>query len=71
MLKHIVELTFIVLARPDRYPCASHLLLSTDQIKDCKMIGDVNLFLPDGPAHDVECEIMIAGEPSSPVMTEA
>ena len=25
------------------------------------MVGDVNLFLPDGPAEDVECEIMIAG----------
>lgn len=25
------------------------------------MIGDVNLFLPNGPQDDVECEIMIAG----------
>jgi hypothetical protein len=24
------------------------------------MVGDVNLFLPDGPTGDVECEIMIA-----------
>lgn len=26
------------------------------------MVGDVNLFLPNGPKEDVECEIMIAGE---------
>jgi hypothetical protein len=26
------------------------------------MIGDTNLFLPDGPKEDVECEIMIAGK---------
>jgi len=24
------------------------------------MIGDVNMFLPDGPGEDGECEIMIA-----------
>lgn len=26
------------------------------------MVGDVNLFLPDGKAGDAECEIMIAGQ---------
>ncbi|EJT49024.1 hypothetical protein A1Q2_07970 [Trichosporon asahii var. asahii CBS 8904] len=34
-----------------------------DAIASCPMIGDVNLFLPDGTAGDVECEIMLA-EPS-------
>lgn len=29
-------------------------------IRECKMIGDVNLFLPDGVQGDVECEVMIA-----------
>jgi hypothetical protein len=54
------ELTFILLARPEEL--ASKLLLNPADLAQCKMVGDVNLFLPDGPAEDVECEIMIAGE---------
>jgi hypothetical protein len=31
------------------------------------MVGDVNLFAPNGPSEDVECEIMIAGRDLAPL----
>lgn len=54
------ELTFILLARSGS-PSSSPVL-HPDEIKACPMVGDVNLFLPNGSQEDVECEIMIAGE---------
>lgn len=60
----LVELTFILLARPDTEDSSSSrgAIPSANEIKSYKMIGDVNLFLPSGVEEDVECEIMIAGE---------
>jgi hypothetical protein len=55
------ELTFILLARPDSMPASTHPLLSPEEIKTCRMVGDVNMFLPDGSEGEAECEIMIAG----------
>lgn len=55
------ELTFIILARPDDLSASTHRLLSLQQVQACKMVGDVNLFIPEGQ-EDAECEIMIAGE---------
>lgn len=53
------ELTFILLARPEG--ASSDPIPSTQELIALKMIGDVNLFLPNGVEEDVECEIMIAG----------
>ena len=53
------ELTFIVLSKPAN---ANESSLTKNIINSLRMIGDTNLFLPDGPKEDVECEIMIAGE---------
>ncbi|BEJ18099.1 hypothetical protein CspHIS471_0703760 [Cutaneotrichosporon sp. HIS471] len=53
------KLTFIVLARPDDLPADSNLLLTWEEVQRCKMVGDVNLFKPEG-SDDAECEIMIA-----------
>nr|XP_018266356.1 uncharacterized protein I303_00331 [Kwoniella dejecticola CBS 10117]OBR88514.1 hypothetical protein I303_00331 [Kwoniella dejecticola CBS 10117] len=36
--------------------------MTPEEIRRCKMIGDVNLFLPDGLAGQGECEIMIASK---------
>lgn len=54
------ELTFIVLARPEAGADTASPADDVD-IPKCPMVGDVNMFLPDGPTGDVECEIMIAG----------
>lgn len=51
-----LELTFIVLALPD----ADTAQPGTSSVRDFRMVGDVNLFLPDGVEGDAECEIMIA-----------
>ena len=37
-------------------------IISPAEIQQCKMVGDINLFLPDGVDGDGECEIMIASE---------
>jgi hypothetical protein len=58
----IVELTFILLARGDDVPSSSTAVLSPEQVKRCRMVGDVNMFLTDGADGEGECEIMIAGE---------
>jgi hypothetical protein len=58
------ELTFIVLARPDSLPASTHPLLTWEQVQACQMVGDVNLFKPEG-SDDAECEIMIAGGSAS------
>ncbi|ORX41305.1 GNAT domain-domain-containing protein [Kockovaella imperatae] len=36
------------------------IILEPSELRQCSMVGDVNLFLPDGLGGDVECEIMIA-----------
>jgi len=56
-------LTFILLERPDHLSPSEHPLLSPEEIKECRMVGDVNMFLPDGIDEEGECEIMIAGAP--------
>lgn len=53
------ELTFILLAPPEG--ASPDQIPSTQELTTRKMIGDVNLFLPNGVEEDVECEIMIAG----------
>jgi hypothetical protein len=52
-------LTFIVLSKSTD---ASVPSITAEFINSLQMIGDTNLFLPDGPEEDVECEIMIAGK---------
>lgn len=37
-------------------------MIPASQLQSLKMIGDVNIFLPDGPTGDLECEVMIAGK---------
>ncbi|KAL1408908.1 hypothetical protein Q8F55_005722 [Vanrija albida] len=54
------KLTFILLARPSDLPAATTPVVPPSELARCQMIGDVNLFLPNGPQEDVECEIMIA-----------
>ncbi|KAK4688312.1 hypothetical protein P7C73_g1804, partial [Tremellales sp. Uapishka_1] len=54
------ELTFILLARSASFPSTECPVLSPKQLQKCRMVGDVNMFLPDGPDEDGECEIMIA-----------
>lgn len=58
------ELTFILLARTPSLSSETKRIIAPDAIASCPMIGDVNLFLPDGPTGDVECEIMLAGKVS-------
>ncbi|WWC85513.1 uncharacterized protein L201_000377 [Kwoniella dendrophila CBS 6074] len=53
------KLTFILLAQPES---RSSKILSLGELQKCKMIGDVNLFLPDGKEGQGECEIMIASK---------
>ncbi|KAL7420193.1 hypothetical protein Q5752_005159 [Cryptotrichosporon argae] len=50
------KLTFILLERP----AGLAVPLDTEALKSARMVGDVNLFLHNGPADNVECEIMIA-----------
>lgn len=60
----VVELTFILLERPSSLPSTAEqnqeMVLSPSLITQCRMVGDVNLFLPEGLEGDGECEIMIA-----------
>ncbi|KAK6904969.1 hypothetical protein I203_105788 [Kwoniella mangroviensis CBS 8507] len=55
------KLTFILLAQPETSTSTSNIL-EPSEIKKCKMVGDVNLFLPDGKTGQGECEIMIASK---------
>ncbi|TYJ55518.1 hypothetical protein B9479_003790 [Cryptococcus floricola] len=61
-----IELTFILLARPsppsDSSTDSSRYILLPEAIQKCRMVGDVNLFLPDGREGEGECEIMIASK---------
>jgi hypothetical protein len=64
----LLELTFIILARPLE-PIPSEVELTNEDIKVLPMIGDVNLFFKnprDDPEFEVECEVMIAGPCSTP-----
>lgn len=64
----LLELTFIILARPLE-PIPSEVELTNGDIKALPMIGDVNLFFKnprDDPEFEVECEVMIAGPCSTP-----
>ncbi|GFZ44798.1 hypothetical protein JCM24511_02524 [Saitozyma sp. JCM 24511] len=54
------QLTFILLERPGSSPSSSHPFLTPDEVGKCRMVGDVNMFLPNGPHEEGECEIMIA-----------
>jgi len=62
----VPELTFILLARPEDLAPQSGVVLTPEQIRHCRMVGDVNMFLPDGMDGEGECEIMIAGASSDP-----
>ena len=59
-LRPAVELTFIVAARPSHLPSLTRPILSPTEARGCKLVGDVNMFLPGGVDEDGECEIMIA-----------
>ena len=64
----LLELTFIILARPLE-PIPSEVELTNENIKALPVIGDVNLFLKnprDDPEFEVESEVMIAGPCSTP-----
>jgi hypothetical protein len=64
----LLELTFIILARPLE-PIPSEVELTNEDIKALPMIGDVNLFFKnprDDPEFEVECEVMIAGACPTP-----
>ena len=64
----LLELTFIILARPLE-PIPSEGELTNEDIKALPMIGDVNLFFKnprDDPEFEVECEVMIAGPCPTP-----
>ena len=64
----LLELTFIILARPLE-PIPSKVELTNEAIQALPMIGDVNLFFKnprDDPEFEVECEVMIAGPCSTP-----
>ena len=66
----LLELTFIVLARPLEPPPPDAELTNED-IKALPMIGDVNLFLKnprEDPEFEVECEVMIAGQCSTLIL---
>ncbi|WVR03247.1 hypothetical protein IAU60_000238 [Kwoniella sp. DSM 27419] len=56
------KLTFILLARPSAEEAGASATLDPVQLRSCRMVGDVNLFLPDGLDGDGECEIMIAAK---------
>ena len=56
----VQELTFILLARPDELSWEDQPVILPNQLPRCRMVGDVNMFLPDGLTGDAECEIMIA-----------
>ncbi|KGB79856.2 hypothetical protein CNBG_5694 [Cryptococcus deuterogattii R265] len=60
------KLTFILLERPSSLPSTAEqnqeMVLSPSLITQCRMVGDVNLFLPEGLEGDGECEIMIASK---------
>ncbi|WRT63391.1 uncharacterized protein IL334_000296 [Kwoniella shivajii] len=57
------KLTFILLSRPESSTSIpKSRVLNPNEIPQCKMIGDVNLFLPDGKDGEGECEIMIASK---------
>lgn len=58
----ILELTFILLARPADISGPSRAVLSSEELEKCRMVGDVNMFLPDGKEGEGECEIMIASK---------
>jgi hypothetical protein len=58
----LLELTFIVLARPLEPP-PSDAELTNEDIKALPMIGDVNLFFKNSredPEFEVECEVTSA-----------
>lgn len=59
-----VELTFILLERPSSLPPTAEqnqkVILPPSCLAQCRMVGDVNLFFPEGLEGDGECEIMIA-----------
>ena len=64
---YLVELTFIVLARPLE-PTLSGVEITNEDIRALPMIGDVNLFFKNSrqdPEFEVECEVMIAGQCSA------
>ena len=66
----LLELTFIVLARPLEPP-SSDAELTNEDIKALPMIGDVNLFFKNAredPEFEVECEVMIAGRCSALIL---
>lgn len=60
----VIELTFILLERSSSLPSTAEqnqeMVLSPSLLTQCRMVGDVNLFLPEGLEGDGECEIMIA-----------
>lgn len=60
----VVELTFILLERPSSLSSTAEqnqkVILPPPCLAQCRMVGDVNLFLPEGLEGDGECEIMIA-----------
>lgn len=59
----VVELTFILLERPPSLSSTAEqnqkVILPSPCLAQCRMVGDVNLFLPEGLEGDGECEIMI------------
>ncbi|WVQ85178.1 hypothetical protein IAT38_007343 [Cryptococcus sp. DSM 104549] len=55
------KLTFILLERLSTASSATPTL-TPEELSRCRMVGDVNLFLPDGLEDDGECEIMIASK---------
>jgi hypothetical protein len=65
----LLELTFIVLARPLEPP-SSEAELTNKDAKALPMIGDVNLFKdsPKDLKFEVECEVTIAGPCSTPTV---
>ncbi|ADV24523.1 hypothetical protein I305_06640 [Cryptococcus gattii E566] len=60
------QLTFILLERSSSLPSTAEqnqeMVLSPSLLTQCRMVGDVNLFLPEGLEGDGECEIMIASK---------
>ena len=65
----LLELTFIVLARPLE-PVSSDAELTNEVIKALFMIGDVDLYNSrEDPEFEVEYEMMIAGRCSTPILS--
>ncbi|AFR94526.2 hypothetical protein C343_02610 [Cryptococcus neoformans C23] len=60
------KLTFILLERPPSLSSTAEqnqkVILPSPCLAQCRMVGDVNLFLPEGLEGDGECEIMIASK---------